>query len=62
MGVLVGIIKVLFLLLNVAHPLRCSLPHDLLEGSTECAITAETTLVGQLLGRYRLMIGYRLMV
>jgi hypothetical protein len=27
-----------------------------------CAITAETTLVGKLLGRYRLMIGYRLMV
>ena len=28
----------------------------MLEGCTECAITAETALVGQLLGGYRLMI------
>ena len=53
---------VLFLFRHVTHPLRCRHSHDLLEGGIECAVTVETTLVGQLLHRYRLMGGGRLLV
>ena len=46
----------------VAHPLRRSHSHDLLEGDTECIIITETTLKGQFLGGYRLMGSCCLMV
>lgn len=37
------------------HPLRCGLSHILFEGGIKCAVTAEATLIGQLLDGYRLM-------
>ena len=52
----VAVIKsALLLLRNVTHPLRRVHSHYLLEGNAECIVTTETTLVGQLLGGYRLM-------
>lgn len=39
------------------HPLRHGHAHNLLEGGTECAVTAEPTLIGQLLGNDRLTVG-----
>ena len=37
------------------HPLCRSHTHALFEGGIKCAVTTETTLVSQLLDRYRLM-------
>ena len=48
-------IETIVLLSNTTHPLCCSHSHCLLEGGAECAITAEATLIGELLGYYRLM-------
>jgi hypothetical protein len=44
------------------HPLCRSHTHALLEGGIKCAVTTETTLVSQLLDRYRLMASDSLMV